>query len=81
MMSKDQVKIVTRIVERPTPVKDAGDRPYRPAKRAVFKAIATCELAGKRLSRTATNEDEDESKRLAYNKLATLIAKSGGIPV
>jgi len=80
-MSKEQVKIITRIVERPVPIKQTSDQPFRPAKKQVFKAIATCELGGKRLSRTATNVDEDESKRLAYNKLAGVVAKSGRVPI
>tara|TARA_R110002111_G_scaffold127423_2_gene192357 strand:+ start:1633 stop:1938 length:306 start_codon:yes stop_codon:yes gene_type:complete len=80
-MSKKAVKIGVRIVDRPTLSKPAPNQPYQPPKKQYFKAIATCNIAGKRFSRTAAAETEEGSRREAYSKLATLIAKQGAVPV
>ncbi len=80
-MSKQAIKIGVRIVERPQSVSTPPGQPYRPAKKQLFKAIATCEINGKRLSKTASKEGETESREEAFNKLATLVAKQGAFPV
>lgn len=80
LMSKAFVKIVVRVVERPVQTKPQNGQSYQPPKKAVFKAIATCELNGKQYSRTATHESEEETRRQAFSKLATLVAKLGGVP-
>jgi len=80
-MSKQAIKIGVRIVERPKPIETPPGQPYRPPKKQWFKAIATCELDGKRFSKTASKETEDESRLEAYSKLATLVAKQGAVPV
>ena len=80
-MSKEYIKIGVRIVERPAPPLPASsDQPYQPPKKPVFKAIATCQLRAKNLSRTATAETESEAIEQAYSKLATLVAKNGAVP-
>ena len=80
-MSKKAVQIGVRIVERPSPVKQTPGQPYQPPKKQFFKAIATCNIAGKRLSRTAACDTEDQARHQAYSKLATLIARQGAVPV
>jgi len=79
-MSKELVKIGIRIVDRPRSIPNQPGQPYRPAKKQVFKAIATCEINGKRYSKTASLESEAESRDEAYSKLATLVAKQGAVP-
>jgi len=79
-MSKEFVKIGVRIVERPQQAQPQKGQAYQPAKKQVFKAIATCEIDGKRFSKTASNETEEASKNDAYSKLATLVAKQGAVP-
>ncbi|MDF1810454.1 MAG: hypothetical protein P1U42_12245 [Phycisphaerales bacterium] len=79
-MSKEFVKIGVRVVERPAPPLPQKDGEYRPPKKPVFKAIATCRVNGKNLSRTATAETETESIENAFSKLATLVAKNGAVP-
>ncbi len=80
-MSKQAIKIGVRIVDRPKPTKTPPGQPYRPPKKQRFKAIATCEINGRRLSKTASTETEDQARQEAYSKLATLVAKQGAIPV
>ncbi len=80
-MSKQAIKIGVRTVERPKPIKPAPNQPYRPPKKLVFKAIATCEINGKRYSKTASKETEDGSRLEAFSKLATLVAKMGAMPI
>lgn len=80
-MGKQVINVGVRIVERPKPVKAEAGEPYRPAKKQLFKAIATCEIDGKRYSRTASTETEDSSRQEAFNKMATLVAKQGAFPV
>lgn len=79
-MAKETIKIGVRIVQRPEPVKASKDASYRPPKAPVFKAIATCEIAGKHLSKTASKPTEEEARLDAYSKLATLVAKQGALP-
>ena len=80
-MSKKPVKIGVRIVERPSPVQQDSNQPYRPPKKQFFKAIATCNIAGRRFSRTAASETELGARSEAFSKLATLIAKQGCVPL
>lgn len=79
-MSKEFIKIGVRIVDRPQPVDSQSGKPFQPSKKQVYKAIATCEINGKRFSKTASNETEEASKSEAYSKLATLVAKQGAVP-
>jgi len=79
-MSKEFVKIGVRIVERPAPPLPQTSAEYRPPKKPVFKAIATCQVNGKNLSRTAAAETETEAIENAFSKLATLVAKHGAVP-
>ena len=80
-MSKQAVKIGVRIVERPQHIEIPAGQPYQPPKKQLFKAIATCELNGRRLSKTASKETEEASREEAFSKLATLVAKQGAFPV
>ena len=80
-MSKQAIKIGVRIVERPKSIKPTPNQPYRPSKKPVFKAIATCEINGKRYSKTASKETEAVSRLEAFRKLATLVAKMGAVPI
>ncbi len=80
-MAKKAVKIGVRIVERPTPITPDPTKPYQPPKKQVFKAIATCNITGKRYSRTASMPTEQQAREEAYSKLATMIAKQGAVPV
>lgn len=79
-MPKETIKIGVRIVQRPAPIKPAQGEAYRPPKSPVFKAIATCDIAGKHLSKTASKPTEQEARLEAYSKLATLVAKQGALP-
>ena len=76
-MPKDAIRIVVRIVDRPSAAKPDPNQPYRPPKAQVFKAIANCTLNGKPLSRTATSPTESQARLDAFDKLATLVAKQG----
>jgi|GEM_PF-2948979 len=80
-MSKAAISIVVRLVESPKPATPKPGQPYQPPKRPVFKSIATCSVNGKRLSKTASMETEAESRLEAFNKLATLVAKHGAVPI
>lgn len=81
-MAKDAVQVIVRIVERPSTAKPAqGLGAYQPPKQPKFKAIATCRVGQKPLSRTATMPTEAQARESAYSKLATLIAKHGAFPV
>ncbi|MBL4697411.1 MAG: hypothetical protein JKX70_01115 [Phycisphaerales bacterium] len=79
-MSKEFIQIGVRIVERPLEIKQPKNQPYQPPKQQFYKAIATCQIQGKRLSRTASMETELGAKKEAYSKLATLVAKQGRVP-
>ncbi len=79
-MSKQVIKIGVRIVDRPQPTPMPSGQPYRPPKKQRFKAIATCEINGKRFSKTASKDTEQEARQEAYSKLATLVAKQGAVP-
>jgi hypothetical protein len=77
-MSKDAVQIIVRIVERPVaPKKSKPGTPYQPPKQGKYKAIATCKLNGKPVSRTASMNTEEQTRLEAYSKLASLVAKHG----
>jgi len=80
-MSKSAISIVVRLVESRKPTPPVPGQPYQPPKRPVFKSIATCEVNGKRLSKTASMDTEAASRLEAYSKLATLVAKHGAVPV
>lgn len=81
-MTKNAVQIIVRVVERPVePSKPKPGAPYQPPKQAKFKAIATCKINGKQVSRTASMITEEETRLEAYSKLATLVAKHGSVPV
>ncbi len=80
-MSKKPIQIVVRVVERPCPQKPTPDKPYQPPKAAVYKSIATCDINGKRFSKTATDANEESSRTSAFSKLATLVAKQGAVPI
>ncbi len=80
-MSKKPIQIVVRVVDRPAIEKPDSNKPYQPPKAAVFKSIATCEINGKRYSKTATDSSEEVSRTSAFSKLATLVAKQGAVPI
>ncbi len=80
-MSKDGIIIVVRIVERPKQADASPGQAYQPPKAPIYKAIATCEIKGKRLSRTSAKPSEVNARMDAYSKLATLVAKQGAVPV
>lgn len=80
-MSKKAVQIGVRIVQRPAPVVQDPNKPYQPPKKQLFKAIATCNIAGMRYSRTAAADSETGAREEAYSKLATLIARQGAVPL
>ncbi|MGV6814993.1 MAG: hypothetical protein ACWA5W_08305 [Phycisphaerales bacterium] len=81
-MAKDAVRVVVRIVERPPSTKTTqSSGAYQPPKHPKFKAIATCQVGEKPLSRTAAMPTEAQARESAYNKLATLIAKHGAFPI
>lgn len=80
-MAKDGISIVVRIVERPKPVESLPGQAFQPPKATVYKAIATCEIKGKRYSRTSAKPTEVNARMDAYSKLASLVAKQGAVPV